>query len=131
MRARAGDESGSEVVSNVLLQGLVLFIVLAMLQIGFALHMRNMAISAAGEGARRGGLLGGDEAEAIARTDEILSSLVGASRDARISASRSQGPDGQVLTVEVRTALPILVNLGPQWLHVRGTSIVEEAPDAP
>ncbi|WP_022868737.1 TadE/TadG family type IV pilus assembly protein [Schaalia vaccimaxillae] len=120
-----GDDRGSEVVSTVLLQGLVMLIVLALLQMGFALHTRNMAISAAGEGARRGGLLGGNSQEAIARTDEIYSSVVGASSQRQISASYSTQAGREVIVVELTAALPILLNLGPQWLTVRGTSIVE------
>ena len=74
-RLRASDghpESGSEVVSTVLVQGLVVLVILLLAQIAFASHVRTMSVSAASEGARRGGLLGGDEEEAAARTGELL-----------------------------------------------------------
>ncbi|MDC4233801.1 pilus assembly protein [Actinomyces sp. B33] len=125
MRRSGGGEEGSEVVATVLLQGLVLVVVLAMLQIGFALHTRNLAISAAQEGARRGGLLGGDEAEAVARTREILSSFVGADEDPRIEAVRSTLGGREVLVVTVETAVPVVGALGPRWLTVVGRSLVE------
>ena len=83
--ASEGDaESGSEVVSTVLVQGLAVLLILLLAQLAFASHVRTMSVSAASEGARRGGLLGGDEGEAIARTSELLDSLVGASKDVRL-----------------------------------------------
>ncbi|MDY5600378.1 ABC transporter [Schaalia hyovaginalis] len=118
-------EEGSEVVSHALVQVIVLIVVLALLQLAFALHTRNMAIAAAGEGARRGGLLGGSQAEAVERTRVLFADLAGA-HDARISAER-KGVDGaEVLVVTVTTRIPILVSWGPQWLTVSGSSLIEE-----
>ena len=68
-RLRASEE-GSEVVSTVLVQGLVVLVILLLIQLAFASHVRTMSVSAASEGARRGGLLGGDEDEARARTGD-------------------------------------------------------------
>ena len=60
--ASEGDaESGSEVVSTVLVQGLAVLLILLLAQLACASHVRTMSVSAASEGARRGGLLGGDE----------------------------------------------------------------------
>ena len=73
-------EDGSEVVSTVLVQGLVVLVILLLAQLAFASHVRTMSVSAASEGARRGGLLGGDEDEARARTGELLDSLVGSAK---------------------------------------------------
>jgi len=70
-------------------------------------------------------LLGGDEQEAVARTSELLDSLVGASRDREISVSRETDAGAQVLVVTVRTRLPLVGGLGPRWLTVRGRSLVE------
>ena len=104
------NEEGSEVVSYVLVQGLVLFLVLALLQFAFALHTRNMVIAAASEGARRGALLDG---------------LVGA-RHYEVSTSREALGGRSVLVVTVKADLPLLVNLGPSWLRASGSALVEE-----
>ena len=112
-------ERGSEVVSTVLVQGLVVVLILLLVQV------RTMSVSAASEGARRGGLLGGDEEEAVARTSELLDSLVGASRDREIEVEREPDGDTDVLVVTVRTRLPLVGGLGPRWLTVRGRSLVE------
>ena len=118
-------ERVSEVVSTVLVQGLVVVLILLLVQVAFASHVRTMSVSAASEGARRGGLLGGDEEEAVARTSELLDSLVGASRDREIEVEREPDGDTDVLVVTVRTRLPLVGGLGPRWLTVRGRSLVE------
>ena len=109
-RFRASEE-GSEVVSTVLVQGLVVLVILLLAQIAFASHVRTMSVSAASEGARRGGLLGGDEEEAAARTGELLDSLVGAAKDREIAVDRESDAGVDILVVTVRTRLP-LVALG-------------------
>ena len=124
--ASEGDaESGSEVVSTVLVQGLAVLLILLLAQLAFASHVRTMSVSAASEGARRGGLLGGDEGEAIARTSELLDSLVGASNDREIAVDRHSDEGVDVLVVTVRTRLPLVGGLGPRWMTVRGRALVE------
>lgn len=120
-----GSERGSEVVSTVLVQGLVVLVILLLTQLAFASHVRTMSVSAASEGARRGGLLGGDEAEAIARTSELLDSLVGSSKDREIAVDRVSEEGVDVLVVTVRTRLPLVGGLGPRWMTVRGRALVE------
>ena len=123
-RLRASEE-GSEVVSTVLVQGLVVLVILLLMQIAFASHVRTMSVSAASEGARRGGLLGGDEDEAAARTGELLDSLVGAAKDREIAVDRQSDAGVDILVVTVRTRLPLVGGFGPQWLTVHGRALVE------
>lgn len=123
-RFRASEE-GSEVVSTVLVQGLVILVILLLAQIAFASHVRTMSVSAASEGARRGGLLGGDEDEAAARTGELLDSLVGAAKDREIAVDRQSDAGVDILVVTVRTRLPLVGGFGPRWLTVHGRALVE------
>lgn len=123
-RLRASEE-GSEVVSTVLVQGLVVLVILLLMQIAFASHVRTMSVSAASEGARRGGLLGGDEDEAVARTGELLDSLVGAAKDREIAVDRQSDAGVDILVVTVRTRLPLVGGFGPRWLTVHGRALVE------
>ena len=106
-------------------QGLVVLVILLLVQLAFASHVRTMSVSAASEGARRGGLLGGDEDEARARTGELLDSLVGAANDREITVERESDAGVDVLTVTVHTRLPLVGGLGPRWLTVRGRALVE------
>ena len=121
----SASERGSEVVSTVLVQGLAVLVILLLAQLAFASHVRTMSVSAASEGARRGGLLGGDEGEAIARTSELLDSFVGASKDREIAVERHSDEGVDVLVVTVRTRLPLVGGLGPRWMTVRGRALVE------
>ena len=123
-RLRASEE-GSEVVSTVLVQGLVVLVILLLMQIAFASHVRTMSVSAASEGARRGGLLGGDEDEAVARTGELLDSLVGTAKDREIAVDRESDAGVDILVVTVRTRLPLVGGYGPRWLTVHGRALVE------
>ena len=123
-RFRASEE-GSEVVSTVLVQGLVVLVILLLAQVAFASHVRTMSVSAASEGARRGGLLGGDEEEAAARTGELLDSLVGAAKDREIAVDRESDAGVDILVVTVRTRLPLVGGFGPRWLTVHGRALVE------
>ena len=123
-RLRASEE-GSEVVSTVLVQGLVVLVILLLMQIAFASHVRTMSVSAASEGARRGGLLGGDEDEAAARTGELLDSLVGAAKDREIAVDRQSDAGVDILVVTVRTRLPLVGGFVPRWLTVHGRALVE------
>lgn len=125
----AGGEEGSEVASTVLVQTLVVLVVLALVQLAFALHVRSLTVSAASEGARRGGLLGGDAAEAVARTNEVLATIVGGARDSEVTISYEEVGGRSVLVVTVRAPLPLLLGMGPRWMSVRGTSLVEEGAD--
>ena len=99
--------------------------ILLLAQIAFASHVRTMSVSAASEGARRGGLLGGDEEEAAARTGELLDSLVGAAKDREIAVDRESDAGVDILVVTVRTRLPLVGGFGPRWLTVRGRALVE------
>lgn len=119
-------ETGSEVVSHVLVQVLVLVVVLALLQLAFALHTRNLAISSAGEGARRAALAGGGAAEGVARTGELLDASLGPSRPRSITVRTVDHLGVRTVEVTVRTALPVLLTWGPaDWLTVRGRSAAE------
>ena len=99
--------------------------ILLLAQIAFASHVRTMSVSAASEGARRGGLLGGDEEEAVARTGELLDSLVGAAKDREIAVDRESDAGVDILVVTVRTRLPLVGGFGPRWLTVHGRALVE------
>lgn len=99
-----------------------------MLQLAVALHVRNSAIYAAGEGARRGALLGGDEGEAIARTTELLDAF-NSGHDHTVTARRAAHDGGDLLVVSVQTTLPIVGIMGPSWLEVESRAIIEGNPD--
>lgn len=118
-------EEGSEVVSHVLVQFLVILVVLLLMQSALLVHTRNTTISAAGEGARRAALLGGNTAEAHQRVEALLDSLLGPNSSRSVVVSTEPDLAGTVTVVTVRTTLPVFFTLGPQLLEVRGSSVQE------
>lgn len=119
----AQGEDGSQIVGHVLVQVLVVFVVLGLLQLAFALHTRNVAVDAASEGARRASLLGATLAEGADRTSQLLNTALGSdvSRDVRVFET---AVDGQpVVRVEVDATLPLLGPFGfANTLHVSASS---------
>lgn len=116
-------ESGNAPAGFALVSGLVVAAILALLQLGFALHVRNLATDAAGEGARRAALFGASEADGVARTLDLLA-------QAGISAQVTPGVGGyagrEVVTMTVSTSLPILGPWGPSGsLEVVGRAVKE------
>ena len=50
---------------------------------------------------------------------------MGAAKDREIAVDRHSDEGVDVLTVTVRTRLPLVGGLGPRWLTVRGRALVE------
>lgn len=123
-----GDE-GSEIVSHVLVQFLVIVVFLALLQSALIIHTRNTAISAAGEGARRFALLGGTSQDAREQVEDAVASLWGEENIHELTLTREPRGGGtyEVAVVTLRTTFPIFLTFGPSLLNVRGTAIVEES----
>ncbi|WP_175956918.1 ABC transporter [Schaalia sp. Marseille-Q2122] len=118
-------DEGSEVVSHILVQFLVLLVVMILLQSAILVHTRNTTISAAGEGARRAALLGGNSAEAQHRVEALLESLLGHDPGRSVVLSTRPDPAGAVAVVTVRTTLPVFFTLGPPLLEVQGSAVME------
>lgn len=113
LRAWIDDEDGSQVVSHVLVQVLVVFMVLGLMQLAFALHVRNVSIDAASEGARRAALVGATLSEGQARTDALLAGSLGAKVPRQIRLYEEVRAGEPVIVAEVATRLPVLGPFGP------------------
>ena len=118
-KQRGCSEDGSAVVGHVLVQSLVVLVVVVLLQVAYASHVRAVALDAAVQGARRVALVGGSEAEGIARVKQLVST-------SRFSSFRTtatveyvpgpvvQGRQYQVVQMRVTMPLPLIGILGPQ-----------------
>lgn len=122
-------EEGSEVVSYLLVQFLVITVFLALVQAAIIVHTRNTAISAASEGARRYAMVGGSAEEAHDEVNAVMNTLLGDAKvsDLQIRREAHGGSTYEVGVVSFRTTLPIFFTLGPPWLDVEGTSIMEDS----
>ncbi|MDO5034575.1 MAG: TadE/TadG family type IV pilus assembly protein [Actinomycetaceae bacterium] len=106
------EEDGSQVVGHVLVQVLVVFVVLGLLQLAFALHTRNVAIDAASEGARRAALLGATKDDGYARTQALLDSALGGDISRQITVSDVVQGGEPMIRVDVSATLPLLGPFG-------------------
>lgn len=120
-------ESGSAAVEFLLVSVLVLALLLGVVQVALAVHVRSLAIDAAAEGARVAARADRGPADGVARTRALLTgALTGAY--ARDITAGSAVLDGVAVTeVTVRTPLPVVGLLGPSGsLTVRGHALEEE-----
>ena len=124
---RRADEGNSTVefsLVSVLLVGLFL----AVLQLGFVLHTRNVLVASAQEGARYGANADRGTGDAGARTREVVAGALSPTVADRMSYDARQVVRGGVLTVEVtvRGPLPLVfLPAGPLSVTARGHALEE------
>ena len=104
---------------------------LALMQLGWGLTARNLAVSAASEGARRAALAGAELESGAARTRELLAGTPLVPAGSEVLAQTIPGESGwPTVRIEVRGSLPVLGPWGPAGtLHVAGHAPVE--PELP
>jgi Flp pilus assembly protein TadG len=124
-RRRIRDDSGSAVVEFALVTPILLIVVLAVVQIILALHVRSTLTAAAAEGARAAALADSSLAIGERRTREILATVIGGGAATSVTASRARVGDVRVIRVRVTARLPLLGMLGPETLVVNGHALTE------
>ena len=72
------DETGAAVADFSMVTPMLVLVFLAVMQLGFALHVRNTVISCAAEGARYGARDGASPADGAARTRELVARSIDA-----------------------------------------------------
>lgn len=120
-------EHGSAAVEFLLVSVLVLALLLGVVQVALAVHVRSLAIDAAAEGARVAARADRGPADGVARTRALLGEALTGAYARDVTAGRAT-VDGLVVTeVTVRTPLPVVGLLGPGGtLTVRGHALAEE-----
>ena len=120
------DDDGSAVVEFVLVSVLVVALVLALIQLGVALHMRNTLIAAAAEGARYAAAENREPTEGAEYTTDLIQQTLPGRFAGEVSAGYEDVDGVPTVVVEVRTQLPVLGWLGPaESLVVRGHAMEE------
>ena len=126
MSGRLRGDAGSAVVEFVLVGTMLTFLVLAVLQLALALHVRNTVLDAAAEGARFGALADNAPRDGVARTVELIEAAIGPDFADDVAVSTGQWRGYPVVTVTVRTTLPVLGPIGfPGSLEVAGHAPIE------
>lgn len=104
---------------------LLALVLLAVVQVGLALHVRALVASAAAEGARASAASGGDLAVGVRRTRAVLSGSLADGVVTSVTAQRRTTGAVATVDVEVDTRLPLIGLLGPAALVVHGHALVE------
>jgi Flp pilus assembly protein TadG len=123
---RIRDDSGSAVVEFTLVGMLLTILVLAVIQLGLALHVRNTVLDAAAEGARFGALADNVPSDGGLRTRDLISEAIGADYATDIAVGTGDWMGHPAVTVTVRTTLPVVGLLGVGGaLEVSGHAAIE------
>lgn len=119
-------EAGSAVAEFVLVSGLVLALLLGVVQVTLAVHVRALAVDAAAEGARVAARADRDLADGADRTRLLLRAALSEPYAQDVSARRTVVDGLPVVRVEVTAPLPVVGLLGPSGtLTVRGHALEE------
>ena len=124
------DERGSSPVEFVLVGALLTALTLAVLQVAFAIYVRNVVHDAAVEGAHYAALADTGLGEGADRTRAVIGRAVGAAyaEDVEIGQDATLGHENVV--VRVRTTLPVLGLIGvPYGMEVEARAPVESFED--
>lgn len=122
---RLTDERGSAAAEFAMVAGLLVVLVLSVMQLSLALHVRATVADAAAEGARHASLLGSDAAAGVERTRELITTAIGPGYAERVSASSAVVAGLETIEIRVAAPLPMLGLVGPVALEVAGHAPVE------
>lgn len=105
---------------------LLVTLVLAVMQLGLALHVRNTTLDAAAEGARYAALADTGIESGAARTRELIGSAIAESYASDVTAVEELQHGVPTIVVTVRTGIPIvgLISI-PGTMEVAGRAAVE------
>jgi hypothetical protein len=121
-------DRGSASVEFVLVGVLLPALTLAVIQLAFALHVRNTLLDAAAEGARYAALAGNGPNDGAERTRELISVAIGPDYASDVSAGQADYLGFPVTEVRVRAPLPLAGPFGPaRSLEVTGHAAMESA----
>lgn len=127
-RPSLADDRGSAVVEFVLVGALIVVLATGLLQLAVTLHVRNILVSCASEGAHTAALADVDLADGAQRASQLASAALGGKQ---VSASARHVVEGDALIVEVTltTSVPVLGFWGTGSMNVSAHAI-EEGEDA-
>lgn len=120
-----GDERGSAVAEFAMVASLLVVLVLSVVQLALALHVRATVTDAAAEGARHASLVGADAAAGVERTRELITTAVGPQYAAHVSAATATVAGLETIEIRVAAPLPLFGLIGPTALEVRGHAPLE------
>ncbi len=122
-----GDDEGSAVVEFVLVSILVVVLILALVQLAVALHVRNTLVAAAAEGARYAAAADRSPAEGAEYTARLIEKTLPSTFAGDVTAGYEDVAGVPTVVVEVKAQLPVLGWVGPGGVLVVQGHAMEEA----
>jgi Flp pilus assembly pilin Flp len=123
---RLDDDRGSAPVEFVLVGTLLTLVLLAVLQLALALHVRTTLIDAAAEGARFAALADSSLEAGVERSRELISTAIGPRYAGDVGAGFGTFGEHPVVVVTVRAPLPMVGLFGVDGaLEVSGRAALE------
>lgn len=122
---RLADERGSAVAEFAMVAALLVALVLAVIQLSLAMHVRATLADAAAEGARHASLVGADAAAGVTRTQALITTAVGADYAQDVTAGTAVIAGVDTIRITVAAPLPVLGLIGPTGLEVSGHAPLE------
>lgn len=122
---RLTDERGSAVAEFTMVAALLVVLVLSVMQLALAMHVRATVADAAAEGARHASLVGADGTAGIARTRALITTAIGAQYAEEITATTATVDGLETIEIRVAAPLPLFGLLGPTALEVAGHAPLE------
>lgn len=121
------DDGGAAVAEFVMTSTLLVFVFMAVVQLGLTLHVRNTLISCASEGARYGAREGSSPEQGAQRTRDLIDRSLSPRFAQAVGASVETTSDGvEVVVVSVQAPVPLVGPIGPtDALDVRGRAFSE------
>jgi Flp pilus assembly protein TadG len=122
-----GRDRGAAIVDFALVGGLLTLFFAAILQLSLALHVRNVLVDCASEGARLGALADRDPQAGATRTRELIRSELADRYAERVSAGPAQVDGLDTVEVRVEAPLPVIGLFGiGRTLTVSGHALAED-----
>ncbi|WDG16856.1 TadE/TadG family type IV pilus assembly protein [Microbacterium sp. Clip185] len=113
------DDEGAAPVEFVLVGAILTFLTLAVLQLGFAVYIRNVVHDAAVEGAYHAALADTSLADGAARTADVVARAVGDAYPVEVQAAETDRFGYPATEITVRTTSPVAGLWGvPEALEV-------------
>ena len=117
-------DSGNAIAEYVMVLALAILLFAGIVQLGFALHVRNTLIDAAASGARYAGLADRSDADGVARTQAIIADAVGSSYAQDVNITRTRVGSLPAVEITVVAPLPVMARFGPpESLTVSGHAV--------
>jgi hypothetical protein len=105
---------------------LLTVLTLSVMQLGFALHVRNTVLDSASEGARFAALADNRLEDGVTRTRELITTAIGPGYARGVTASYGSYLGHPAAIVTVRAPLPVFGLVGfDRGLEVTGHAVVE------